>query len=342
MDNFVFLVFCLIFIQQVTPNILECTWGNDKWTCEPRNVFSHYTELLPEIQPVEHCVPFDEFRLVINNALTHPSNPLTWLNLIEPNKTGQVHVLNCTDLNGPCTCEDNECEGTEVACTFMACTKKSHEPNRCFCNTTPVHSTLVAVKSFEDEGSPFRLLKYKTCIPRFLNETRPKREVDIKLQPMKSMTIHQHEIFVPYQGKLVLRKNGIEYIHQVDANSTIKLPYELSVFSGNLLALLITNNGDIISDEFILTGITICEKLPCLFCIEALQKRQCLPTTVLYIIYGFAILLTLFVIIYLQTAIKSILQMILWTVYCGQFIWKKSKQILRFFFASRPSFWFAG
>ena len=274
----------------------------------------------------EGCVPYPKYDVLIKNQTVQPVGQL-WYEFLtnSSERTVNAKIVSCTKLDDePCTCEEKECQGTKEACTLVNC---SSNPSLCFCKVINSRANL-SMLDYQDY-QPFQLIGYTSCISSRKLPTRRKRSLDLNTEP-HILELRDGQVHIPFSGRLIIRKNGIQLDRQVSSNTTYHLPVEFLLTDGKIQLFLVPKDGGpLLSETYHSIGETVCKRINCLFCLEIYRQAHCLPPSIKYTFIVFLIFLTSATFIYLRTTLFVIRDIFLLLIGTIRASWILFKRLLR-------------
>jgi hypothetical protein len=279
------------------------------------------------------CVRFPDFKLLVNGAVRDPTGYIWQVKILErkPELPDVVRhkVLECTTINAatkvssPCFCEA-ACSGTEEACEHMPCSPTA----TCRCTVAYAVSELRCFPlALSANATMFSVLVFERCLST-TSHGRQRRSVSNPALPA-SIDLKGPRITINASGRLILRKHGLNLQANVTADKPFLLPKEIILRSGRLLVIFVGMDGQVTSDEFNIQGLQLCERINCLFCLEAVSNLDCLPPVARYVIIGSLVLLALTLVAYFRLACRATYDVLRMIFRSTVFLWRATKRVLR-------------
>ena len=253
----------------------------------------------------------------------------TWVVVIR-NETGPGRpILSCVtkvgDQRNPCFCTpDKGCSGSDSACGLFKCNQESS----CWCGVQNSTSAtyLLGTAGVMQEFLSFKLLIYHVCADPMRVNGRKRRDVR---SPLPEIRINGSTLHASEPGRLILRKHGLTHTARIGRNHGVPLPKEFTIFDGELFVALISDSGNVTTEEFNLLGLTPCEELGCLFCAEAIQNLHCLPPFAQYVVYGVGALTALVFVTFCRSALRLVVEPLGGLAFCLRLVYRLCKGTLR-------------
>ena len=218
-----------------------------------------------------------------------------------------------------CNCPETQpCDGDEFFCHRVSvCNKNS----TCYCSTRFVTlSSYLQISPSFGLDNPL-LVSFKACIYRNPVNLVPSRKLlsvnTAEFQnTFAAISFHDPVFTFNTSGTFIARKDGLEIVHTIseDARQFV-LPLSYRYTAGTLTFTFVNPDGHILSGSVQIPSSTHCSRISCTFCTEMLTNLPCLPPTIQYFIYGFFVVTSGLILIYVRSAcgaLASLFRTFLW------------------------------
>ena len=242
--------------------------------------------------------------------------PLIFYSTIQSNPSGKALYFDCWDLTAEsrCECDTRTCNGDATFCLNVTC----FEGSPCTCETETGYTTArVQISETETTIDPV-IFSFKTCIYQRPQTTNSRTRRHLLSEELA--TFHTNEGTIIFTdpiftadipGLMIIHKDGDEITHAFTLQSKqFSVPARLRYDSGMLEFKFVALNGSLLEGSVHVKGLTRCQRITCLICMDIFYHLTCLPPIAQYIIYAFTAALSLIVITYLRLICRTLCSLI--------------------------------